>query len=138
MPRTTADAVKKICPLKKKSDDLYPFIEVANHLVTNVCVNDTSDYTDATLEMIERWLAAHFYCILRNQRRFESAGRVQQALDSKVDLGLRQTRYGDQALMIDYAGNLALLDNALKTSKKTLGAYAISVKWLGVEFPEHE
>lgn len=128
MPRTTPEAVVKICPLEREDDDINPFIEAANSLVTAVCL--TSDYVDSTLELIERWLSAHFYCILRPQAKFKSAGKVQKSTDSKVDLGLDQTRYGQMAKSLDYAGNLAALDNKLKETK---GVFDLTLLWLGTE-----
>jgi hypothetical protein len=135
MPRTTSASVIAICPLKEIGDDLTPFIEVANSIVTAVCVNTESNYSDSQLELIERWLSAHFYSIMRNQQKFRSAGKVQEALDSKVDLLLDQTRYGQTAKLVDYIGNLAALDNTLKDVKTKLpaGTYDIMVSWLGRE-----
>jgi len=135
--RVTQADVVEICPLKRTGDVLTPFITVANSIVTAVCINEVSDYPESQLFEIERWLSAHFYCIMRNQRKFESVGKVQQSLDSKVDLLLDQTRYGQSAKLVDYAGNLAALDNTLKDIKTKLpaGVYKIFMSWLGTEEP---
>lgn len=137
MPRTTSDLVKGIISVRA-GDDLSPFIAVANELVTEECVpvkkadGTTPWHSDTRLELIERWLSAHFYAVMRPRAVSEGAGTVQQTTESKVDLGLRVTKYGQQALELDTSGALAALDNALKTVKKRLpGGGAAGVTWLG-------
>lgn len=133
MPYTNSAAVEAICPKKQSSDSFTPFIEAANVIVVAVCV--PNGYTDPQLELIERWLSAHCYSIMRNQQRFRSAGKVQEALDSKVDLGLDQTRYGQMAKNMAFKGDLAAWDNTLKSVKTELpGAdYTIGMQWLGTD-----
>ena len=58
---------------------MEPFITVANELVTEVCTGDagpTTAYTASRLELIERWLAAHFYAIRDPRVSSEGAGGV--------------------------------------------------------------
>lgn len=113
MPRTTSDAV--IGVLGKQYKPKYPTtfaIETANVVVTAVCEQNTQGivYNVGLLELIERWLSAHFYCIQNPQRRFSSVGKVQESTDSKVDIGLDQTRFGQMAKSIDHHGLLAQHD----------------------------
>lgn len=108
-----------------EEDDVSPFIESANMLVTDVCTN--SGYSDAKLELIERWLSAHFYAIMRPRAFLEQADVIREQIESKVGLGLDVTRYGQQAKLLDTAGNLAALDNTndvVLSTKRTL-------LWLG-------
>lgn len=130
--RTDTDAVTALLEEYNTDIDLDQCIETANMMVTDNCTE--SDYSDAKLELIERYLSAHFYEIISARRKFAAAGKVQQSTESKVDLGLDLTRYGQTAKIIDNAGNLAALDNALKTVKKGL-AVGIQAKilWLGTE-----
>ncbi len=117
MPRTTDAAVRAITTVPKKVTDLTPYIEVANNMVTRVCLE--SDYDDATLELIERYLAAHFLAVHFPISIMERAASVQSLKEHKVALGLMNTRYGQQACMIDTAGNLAAVSaNAEKGIKK--------------------
>ena len=104
-----------------------PFIEVANDLVTDLCTD--SDYTDAKLELIERWLSAHFYAIRDLRVDTDKADVVSQKFQYKVDLYLAQTQYGQQAMLVDTAGNLAALNKRMSTGADP----AAGVTWLGTE-----
>src|SRR5512145_1460222 len=121
MARTTSVNVASIIEVDV-SIDLAPFISVANELVTEKCV--ASGYTDERLELIERWLAAHFYCTRDPRPTREQAGPVSQSLQSVVDLGLNNSHYGQTAMLLDSAGNLRNLNKGQKTA---------SVTWLGNE-----
>lgn len=120
--RTTQDQVTAICKVRA-GDDLTPFIEVANGLVTEFCAGK---YDDGWLEQIERWLSAHFYRILAPSRLQENAGSVGQQIESKVDLGLDVTRYGQQAKILDWQGGLARLNAA-----SLKGALRAKIRWVG-------
>lgn len=105
---------------------MEPFITVANELVTEVCTGDSGPataYTDARLELIERWLAAHFYAIRDPRVANESAGGVSASYESRVDLGLNLTRYGQMAMMLDTNGGLAKLDVDIKKGKPHVGVF---------------
>lgn len=119
MPRTTSIAVAGIIEVDA-SIPLTPFIEAANYLVTEVCApaldaNSDPYYSDPDLELIERWLSAHFYAVRDPRETMVQASTVRQQFESKVDTGLAITRYGQQAMRIDRFGGLAALDNALRT-----------------------
>lgn len=130
MARTTAILVGGLIKVNP-SHDLTPFIDSANALVTAECL--ASGYDDATLELIERWLSAHFYAVFAPRRSAESVGGAvsSQFEPIRVDLGLWNTKYGQQAMMVDYHGNLAALANEAKVVKKSLAAGAVGTKWLG-------
>lgn len=126
MARTTYTAVAEIIEVDATiSTDLVPFIEAANHLVTKVCTNTGYDATD--LELIERWLAAHFYAIRDPRYLVERAGSVLAEYQNKVDLGLDVTTYGQQAMRLAYFGELGKLNEKMKNGK----IQPISVGWLG-------
>lgn len=104
---------------------LSPFIDTANALVTELCLN--SGYQPATLELIERWLSAHFYSIIDPQAASEGAEGVSISYQQSVSLNLNQTRWGQQAMLVDYKGNLAALQKRV-----TEGIAPIpGVIWLG-------
>ena len=116
--RTTPSAVQKIIEIDEgiipNLTDLDPFIEAASSIIDDVCV--PLDYTDTKLELIERWLSAHFYAI-RDQRRLrEAAGSVSETFQTRVDLYLNVTIYGQQAQMLDTKGGLRSLNKG-NTSK---------------------
>jgi hypothetical protein len=123
--RTTPEKVAAIVETDE-DDDLEPFIEAANSLVNDVCLN--SSYTESKLTMIEKWLAAHFYCVFRPRSQQEVTSKIQDTYEGKVDLRLQVTKYGQQVLILDTAGNLAGLNNS---AGKILKVPA-SLSWLGV------
>jgi len=107
--RTTQALVLSIVDFDCDEIDLAPFILTANLLVTLKCTN--SGYSDIQLELIERWLSAHFACIQYPRVTEEQAGPVMEKTQFKVDLALDVTVYGQQAKAIDTAGNLAGMQN---------------------------
>lgn len=137
MPRTTSDNVQTIIELEE-GDDLTAFILTANELVTEICASvkkaDGTDFYGAgRLELIERWLAAHFYAVLRPRPFLEQIDVLRVQNESKVDIGLDVTRYGQQAMRLDTQGGLAVLNNSLKKAIKPLPAQnrRKSLTWLG-------
>lgn len=126
MARTTEAAVRAILD-DDTNIDVSPFIEVANDLVTELCTN--SSYSTAKLELIERWLAAHFYAIRDMRVASEKAGSVGQSFQHKLGLNLLVTMYGQQVAMIDSAGNLAALSKRAEEGKKK----SVGFTWMGKE-----
>jgi hypothetical protein len=123
MARTTADAVKGIVEVDSDSvADLTPFIETASELVTELC--EPAGYDETRLELIERWLAAHFYTIRDNRRVSEAIGSVNEWYQYKLGLNLACSMYGQQAMMLDTKLTLAALSNAAQEVKSSA---AISV-----------
>jgi len=93
------------------STEIDIFITSANILTNKV--NTVGEITATTqLKEIERWLAAHFVCIRDPQAASEKAGPVSQKLQEKVALNFNQTRYGQQALILDTSGYLASLQKS--------------------------
>ena len=134
MARTTRTYIATIIELDATivPDDvaMEPFILTANELVTEVCTGDNGPataYTDARLELIERWLAAHFYAIRDPRVTSEGAGGVNASYESRVDLGFNLTRYGQMAMMLDSNGGLAKLNEDVKKGGKP----SIGVFWPG-------
>jgi len=123
--RTTVDAVEAIIDIDS-GIGLAPFIEVANDLVTEKC-STVSTYSAAKLELIERWLAAHFYHIRDTRTRSKVVGDGEAIYKSKVDLGFNLTHYGQMAMRLDTNGELARLDNSMKGG----GPTAVNIDWLG-------
>jgi len=124
MAYTTPAKVQAILD-RKCNIDLSPFIAAANSLVVNVCV--PLSYDDATLEKIETWLSAHFYHILAMRNSEGEADGIKDVFQSKVDLGLKVTHYGQMAMILDYKGGLARLD----FSAMGKGKPRLSLTWLG-------
>jgi len=127
MVRTTSELVAGV--VEADGDiDLSPFILTANALVTEVC--EPVGYSDERLELIERWLAAHFYANRDMRLSREGVDDVDQTFQYRVGLMLANTMYGQQAMVLDTAGKLAALSKKAeqgKTKKR------VSITWLGSE-----
>lgn len=130
MARTTSTAVSAIIEVDS-TITLTPFIEAANALVTECC-GSVSDYDSTRLELIERWLSAHFYTVRDMRAEQEKAGSVSQKLQSKVDLGFDTSHYGQMAMRLDTNGGLASLNERIKAGT---GATMMAT-WLGTENPD--
>jgi hypothetical protein len=136
--RTTDEAVAGIIEV----DDtiaLTPFIETASFLVDKVVATakdgDGNDYYIASdLELIERWLAAHFYAVRDPREQFVGVGRLMQRFQSQVDLNLNNTPYGQQAMLLDVKGGLAQLNAGIAKG----GRKKAAVHWLGTPAEEYE
>lgn len=118
MSRTTQTAVKRIIDVDT-AVNLTPFIDTASELVTEVC-ESLGTYSEDRLELIERWLAAHFYAIFdqQNQLTGEKTGPVSAQYGQNVGVGLKYTRWGHQVLLLDTAGGFAALNaNAEKGAR---------------------
>jgi len=124
MPRTTDAAVEGIIEVDDEIS-LTPFIETANQLVTDCCVTDTG-YTDEKLELIERWLSAHFYAIRDPRASSEYAASIGQTYTLNHGRGLAATQYGQNSMRLDTAGGLAALDKATER-----GAQGMAMKYVG-------
>lgn len=149
MARTTSDKVKELVETDDAvSVDLVVFIETANALVTEHCAVATDEegallMDEVRLELVERWLAAHFYAIRDNFARTtnEKAGSVAAGYYSKVDLGLNVTHWGQQAMMLDTSGALAGISalTAKAANGQTPAAIGrrkrVGVKWGGSKCP---
>lgn len=83
-------------------------LEAANAQVTDLCTD--SGYSDARLELIERWLAAHYASVSLPKTKQEAAKGLTETYEGQTKMGLDFTRYGQQAKGFDYKGNLAVLD----------------------------
>jgi hypothetical protein len=120
--RTTEVAVQGIVE-HDATITLTPFIEVASSIVDDVCADD-SDYDATKLELIERWLSAHFYHIRDKAVASEKAGSVAQNFQYKLGLMFASTMYGQMAMTVDHKGHLAALSKrAEKGSRASASAF---------------
>lgn len=108
--RTTSLAVSKIIEVDAtvNDGDISSFIETANALVTDVCV--PLGYDDTRLELIERWLSAHFYSVRDARTKSETVGPISNSFEGQSGMYIAHTRYGQQAMMLDSKGGLAALN----------------------------
>ncbi len=108
MPRVTDDLLRTVINLP--SDVVTStFIDTASVFVGEVLVD--SGLSEAMLTKIELYLAAHFAALL-----VENGGLVRSAVGDAAetyaniyDKGLRATRFGQQAIVLDTTGTLAVV-----------------------------
>jgi hypothetical protein len=131
MARTDATEVGYIIEVDD-SIDLTSFINVANNLVTQFCTGLDDDYTDDELKNIETWLTAHFYRMRDQNVIEERAGDISAKYQGKIDLGLNGSHYGQQAMLLDYRGGLAGLNDKITKGK----VKTPTIGWLGKEEDE--
>lgn len=100
--------------------DISPFITAANLFVTQKLAN--SGMTDEYLKEIERWVSAHFVKVRDVQLLEERAGEAWdiRALP-KMGEGLKATKEGQQAILLDYTGTLAKAANGRVISFGVMG-----------------
>jgi hypothetical protein len=132
MPRTTEADVQSLARIDA-DEDLTPYIETANILVTDNCTGldpDGVEYNDETrLELIERWLSAHCWHMQELRASSEKVTVVAQSLQNKIDLGFDHTQYGQLAMRLDRSGQLAILNEAVKKGKSR----RVGVTYLGTD-----
>lgn len=131
--RTTAAAVKKIIETDdnfiKEDTDLDPFIEIASSVVDNVLeANETYTYTPEMLELIERWLSAHYYCALDPRSQEEEVGQSEFVYQGEAGMYFEHTTYGQFALSADPYGLLSRHNKELKKGK-----IKADITWLGTK-----
>lgn len=128
MARTTKEAVEAVlmADFGPKPDgtlpDLTPFIDTANAFTTQV-YNNARTYrsvtlSSTTLELIERWLAAHFYVMSDQPLQSKSGGG---GSFQNLGVGVKGSKYGQVAITCDYTRTLAAMDE---------GRIAVT-SWLG-------
>lgn len=127
MPRTTPQAVKGV--LQRDYDtinnpSLTPYIDTAAVIVSRVATCATTKgvtLSSAELELIERWLAAHFYAVSDKPYTNNTTADASAAYNGQTAMGLDATLYGQQAKAIDYSGCLAAITSRVRASAAWLG-----------------
>lgn len=142
--RTTPEAVEAIIEVDPNID-LTPFIEVGSLVVDKWCApvedeNGDPFYTAGDLEIIERWLSAHFYAVRKPRRTSASvAGGASESLQSSTAVGFASSHYGQMAMRLDRSGQLAVLEAQTKDPEdfgivpigNPVAAPSAFVSWLG-------
>lgn len=104
--------------------DLTPYILIASRITDRVatCASNKGITLDTEeLEVIERWLAAHYYQSSDQALASKSTGGASGSFQGQTGKRLEGTKYGQAALDLDYSGCL----NAIQ-----MRAFA-GAKWLG-------
>jgi hypothetical protein len=115
-----------------RQPDLTPYIAAANAVVNQVVslsskrplagnfFGTTLDST--TAELVERWLAAHYYQAQDKGFESKSTGVSSGSFQGqKGSTGLETTEYGKRALLLDWTGCLEALDKRKFAGGQWLG-----------------
>lgn len=132
MARITAADVLAIMDVKPTLTVLTPFINAASSLVTRVCGD--AGYSDDDLALIETWLAAHFVAIRDPRLSSRSVGSASGSYQGQTTMMLSATTYGQQAMLLDTEGGLAVLNENTMRGKKPV----VGLSWLGTAETESE
>jgi hypothetical protein len=124
MTYTTPDAVASVVEVLS-GDDLSAHIEFAT-LIVSESLSDCG-YSEARMEMIERYLAAHSYACYRTRIVEETIGRSTTKYANNATMGLAATVYGQQAMVLDTCQVLSTQDLASRKLN-----VAPSVTFLGI------
>lgn len=107
MARTTEEAVKDVIDTSLTNEEITPFLQAANRLVTDKLTG--LGYSSEMLQEIETWLTAHFVAIRDPQILKEKIGENDVTYTGKSGFGLDATTYGQQVQLLDHKGVLASL-----------------------------
>lgn len=120
-PRTNATKVRKIAEQARQlsNADVDGYIEVASTAVDEFCLG--VGYSDARLEMIERYLAAHFMYIDLRRPMDEQVGASRNRYETELGRGLALTEHGQQVQFWD--------------DQRTLSPVIVKFEWLGKADP---
>lgn len=129
--RTTPDAVQGILGGHYNgTQDLMPFIQTAASLTDRISAADSGSLLGSNdLEVIERWLSAHFYGHADQFLSQKSTGKASGTFQGRTGMGLNSTQYGQTAMALDVTGTLAQLEQQATTGKKVAGGV-----WLGTRY----
>lgn len=126
--RTTSTQVQAIlAPGRdyRSGDDLSPFMEAATAIVdrVNTCATESGITLSSTeLELVERWLSAHFYVSSNQTFASKKTGSAAATYQGQTGTGFKSSKYGQAAINLDASGCLLKLD----ADAVQVGAY-----WLG-------
>jgi hypothetical protein len=103
--RTTEDKVRVV--IDTDVADLDFFLASGNEFVSLHLAS--SGLSDVVLSIIETYIVAHLVAITDPRAASEGVGPLSTSFQSRVDLGLYVTHYGQQAILYDTSGTLSSL-----------------------------
>lgn len=110
MARTSTAAVEGILLADYDGEsDLAPFIDTATVMVDRVAACATrkgQTLTAAELELVERWLAAHYYANSDKPYASKTTERASATFHGRTSMYLEATLYGQTAARVDPSGCL--------------------------------
>jgi hypothetical protein len=124
--RTNSNAVAGILTRDWDGEtSLIPYIQSANAMVNRVASIAPQRgiaLSNSELELIERWLSAHFYCCSDQPLAQKTTDGAAGQFQGKTEDGLCGTKYGQMAVRLDISGVLNALDKRLVAKGAWLGS----------------
>ncbi len=102
------------------SANLNPSIDTAGVHVRRIITRGTElgiTVEEVDLEIIERWLAAHFYACSDRPYQSRSTLNASGSMQGQTGMGLTFTVYGQQAIALDPTGYLATIGKGGKVAR---------------------
>lgn len=127
--RTTPQAVQDLLAGEYDGKTrLTPSIDTANVMVNWLATQDLAAeglLNSGQLELIERWLSAHYYQMADPGYQNRSTGGASGGFQGQFTTGFKMTRFGQTALVIDVTNLLAKRDKeAEEGSRRVTQVYA--------------
>ena len=131
MSRTTQSNVKSILGDHYDGKSaVQPFIDSAASLVNKISSNDTDGLLSSSdLELIERWLSAHFYAHMDQFFQSKNTGRAGGSFQGQTAMVFTSTLYGQTALALDVTGYLSKIQQQAQN-----GPRKARVTWGGTRY----
>lgn len=108
MARIYSQEVLEIMNTTLTEEEIEPYIESANVLVTDVL--GSAGLSTSALKEIERWLTAHMIASSKDrQTKEETLGEASVKYSGLWGKGLEFTSYGQMVLMLDTSGKMSNL-----------------------------
>ncbi len=119
--RTTPDAVIDVLRNGSEGGDydddnepsLDGYIDAASAITDRVAacaIKKNLSLSTTELELIERWVAAHNYCMSDQTYASKNTTQASASFKGQTGKGLEITNYGQTALRLDYSGCLSAID----------------------------
>lgn len=116
MARTTTSRVCGVMDTTLTEDEVAPFVETANLMVTAYLAS--TDQTADALREVETYLAAHFVSLRDRLVKSEAAGGVRFDYQGETGMGLDSSHYGQTAKLLDSSGVLKEIDGKTRITWK--------------------
>jgi len=116
MARTTTSRVCGVMDTTLTEDEVAPFVETANLMVTAYLAS--TDQTADALREVETYLAAHFVSLRDRLVKSEAAGGVRFDYQGETGMGLDSSHYGQTAKLLDGSGVLKEIDGKTRITWK--------------------
>jgi hypothetical protein len=129
MARTTPTVVQKVLLNDydfEVAPDLTSAIETASAMVDDLYARGLKNgmtVEPARLELVERWLGAHFYAVSDRPFASRSTGGGSGSFDGQTGKSLDFTAYGQQAQLLDPTGYLVSLSSGEGEVRPRVGGF---------------